>query len=44
MSQKDLVNKCAIPVNIITDYENGKSIPDRKILIKIGNILGIKLL
>lgn len=44
MSQKDLANKCSIPVNIIIDYENGKAIVDRKLVLKISNILGIKLI
>lgn len=42
LSQKDLANKINVKVNIINDYETGKAIPDKIILRKIKNFLGIK--
>ena len=43
MSQKDLGVSVNIKANIINDYESGKAIPDRQILIKLGRFLGVKL-
>lgn len=42
LSQKDLANKCSLPVNLISEYENGKAIPERKILNKLAGVLGVK--
>lgn len=41
LSQKQLAQQINIPVNTITLYESGKGIPDKKILSKIGKILGV---
>lgn len=38
-TQKDLANNCQISESIIKDYENGKAIPDQKILTKIMKVL-----
>ena len=38
-TQKDLANNCQISESIIKDYENGKGIPDQKILTKIMKVL-----
>jgi len=41
LSQKQLAKQINIPVNTIALYESGKGIPDKQILSKIGNILGV---
>ena len=43
MKQKDLANKINVPVNVIQQYENGKSQTDIKILIKLEKALRCKL-
>jgi len=43
MKQKDLSNKINVKPQVIAEYENGKAIPDNKILTKIENALGLKL-
>jgi ribosome-binding protein aMBF1 (putative translation factor) len=43
MSQKELAMKINVPTSTINAYESGKAIPDKGILRKIGNALGIKL-
>lgn len=44
LTQKELGEKLNIKVGIINDYENGKAIPDTKILNKMEKILKIRLL
>lgn len=44
MKQKDLSNKINVKPQVIAEYENGKAIPDNKIISKIERALGIKLL
>lgn len=43
MSQKDLAMKINVPVSTVSSYESGKAIPNKQILQKIRNTLGIKL-
>lgn len=44
MKQKDLSNKINVKPQVIAEYENGKAVPDNKIIGKIERALGIKLL
>lgn len=41
LSQKDLANKVNLPVKTIVEYENGKAIPDNKVLNKLKRTLKI---
>lgn len=43
MSQKDLAMKINVKPNVIQEYESGKAIPDSKVIRKISQILGIKI-
>jgi|SRR3990172_707860 len=43
MTQDELAQKINVKPNIIRDYENGKAIPDKKVIQKISQILGIKI-
>ena len=43
MSQKELAMKINVPVSTVSSYESGKAIPNKQILQKIRNALGIKL-
>lgn len=43
-SQKDLANALNIKPNIILEYENGKAIPDNKILQKMRNLLKVNII
>ena len=43
MSQKDLAAKLNVTANIITDYENGKAVPNNAFIAKIEKILNTKL-
>jgi putative transcription factor len=43
MTQKELAIKINVPQGTITDYENGKVIPNSQILSKMSRILGVKL-
>lgn len=43
ISQKELAKKLNLQQAIINSYENGKGIPDKKILNKISLILGVKI-
>ncbi len=43
MTQKDLAIRLCVPLNVITDYESGKAIPDRVILNRIAQILDVKI-
>lgn len=41
MSQKELAARLNVPVNVINNYESGAAAPERRLLVKIGNVLGI---
>jgi ribosome-binding protein aMBF1 (putative translation factor) len=43
MSQKDLANRINEQTSIVSGYENGKMVPQSRILIKINRILGTRL-
>lgn len=43
LSQKDLATKINEKTQIVTEYENGKAIPNQQVLAKMERILGIKL-
>jgi len=43
MSQKDLATKICEKPQIVTEYEQGKAIPNQQILAKMERALGIKL-
>jgi putative transcription factor len=43
MTQKELANKINEKVEVIQSYENGKAIPDNRILQKLRRVLGIRL-
>ena len=43
MKQKDLANLLALRSDIIINYENGKAVPNQRILQKMERVLGIKL-
>ena len=43
MSQKDLANKLNVSVNTISDYENGKIIPNNAFIAKMEKVLNVKL-
>jgi putative transcription factor len=40
MTQKDLAQRANVKVDIIRDYENGKGIPDGKLISRLEQILG----
>lgn len=40
MSQKDLAQRANVKIDVIRDYENGKAIPDNKLIKKFEQILG----
>jgi putative transcription factor len=44
MTQRELAIKLNMQTSIINDYESGKAIPNRQILIKLGQILCVKLI
>ena len=44
MTQRELAIKLNMQTCIINNYESGKAIPNRQILIKLGQILGVKLI
>jgi putative transcription factor len=44
MTQKEVAIKMNIQASVINDYESGKAIPNRQVLIKLGQILGVKLI
>lgn len=44
LTQKELAMKLMVKTNVITDYENGKAIPDNKLLSKMQRLLGVKLI
>lgn len=41
LTQKQLAQQCNLPENVIRDYEQGKGIPKKQDLMKIGKVLGI---
>ena len=43
MSQKDLATKLNVPTKTITDYENGKIVPNNQFISKMEKILNVKL-
>eukprot|EP00121_Abeoforma_whisleri_P003663 Awhi_evm1s3297 len=43
MTQKDLATKINEKPTVVTDYENGRGIPDQQILGKMERALGVKL-
>lgn len=43
LSQKDLATKCNEKPSIISEYEQGKAIPNQQVLGKMERALGIKL-
>ncbi len=43
MKQKDLANLLALRSDIIINYENGKAVPNQRVLQKMERVLGIKL-
>lgn len=43
ITQKEFAIKINENFHIINDYENGKAIPDKNILLKMEKILGVKL-
>ena len=43
MKQKDLANLLSVRADIVINYENGKAIPNQRMLQKMERILGIKL-
>ena len=40
MTQKDLALRASVKVDVIRDYENGKAIPDSKLISRLEQILG----
>ena len=42
-SQKDLASKIQEKPGVINQYEQGKGIPDHRILMRLQNLLGVKL-
>lgn len=42
LTQKQLANNINVQQNMISDYESGRCVPDKKILRKIENVLAIK--
>lgn len=40
MSQKDLAQRANVKIDIVRDYENGRAIPNSKIISKFEQILG----
>jgi len=43
MTQKELAKVLNVSLNIITDYESGKAIPDKKLISKMNKIFGVKI-
>ena len=43
MSQKELATKLNVPVKTITDYENGKIVPNNQFIASMEKILNCKL-
>jgi len=39
ISQKDLANKLNLQISVIQNYENGKAVPNKNLLFKMGKIL-----
>jgi ribosome-binding protein aMBF1 (putative translation factor) len=40
MSQKDLAHRASVKIDVIRDYENGKGIPDGRLISRLEQILG----
>ena len=43
MSQKDLASKVNVKIQVMCDYESGKSVPNGQIISKMEKILDVKL-
>ncbi|XP_062589980.1 endothelial differentiation-related factor 1 homolog [Saccostrea cucullata] len=43
LTQKDLATKINEKAHLITEYENGKAIPNQQVLAKMERVLGMKL-
>ena len=43
MSQKDLATKICEKPQVVTEYEQGKALPNQQVLSKMERALGIKL-
>lgn len=43
LTQKQLAQQTNLTVNIISQYESGKTIPDKSVLLKLSRYLGVKL-
>ena len=43
MKQKDLANRLAVKPDVVISYENGKAVPNQKILQRMERILGMRL-
>ena len=43
MTREELANKAKVNVGVIRDYENGKIVPNNDFIVKLENILGVKL-
>ena len=43
MSQKDLATKICEKPQVVTEYEQGKAIPNQAVLAKMERVLGMKL-
>jgi putative transcription factor len=43
MTQKDLALRASVKVDIIRDYENGRGIPDGRLISRLEQILGGRL-
>jgi len=42
MTQKELATMLNVSVNVISEYENGRAIPNKSLLMRMGNILNAK--
>jgi putative transcription factor len=40
MSQKDLAQQASVKVDVIRDYENGRGVPDGRLISRLEQILG----
>jgi putative transcription factor len=43
LSQKDLAQRASVKVDVIRDYENGKGVPDGRLISRLEQILGAPL-
>ncbi|OHT04204.1 Multiprotein-bridging factor 1b [Tritrichomonas foetus] len=40
MTQKELAHRASVKIDVVRDYENGKALPDAKIIARFEQILG----